>query len=120
MFTFDSKYIRSRYNIRAQQEQETFEVVNRRRFGANHIPVISFHSQAPHVQGHFEIWKPVFTAPHCRRTAILVKIFWIFKEKYSSEQNKIWLTARHTRGAASSLHQKRRVRVQSWRHINSK
>ena len=47
MFTFDSKHTRSRYKIRAQQEQETFGVVN--------IPVISFHSQASHVQGHFEI-----------------------------------------------------------------
>ena len=49
------------YKIRAEQEQETFGVVNRRQFGANYIPVISFHSQAPHVQGHFEIWKQVFT-----------------------------------------------------------
>ena len=62
MFTFDSKHIRSRYKIRAQQEQETFGVVNRRQFGVNYIPVISFHSQAPHVQGHFEIWKQVFTS----------------------------------------------------------
>ena len=61
MFTFDSKHTRSRYKIRAQQEQETFGVVNRRQFGANYIPVISFHSQASHVQGHFEIWKQVFT-----------------------------------------------------------
>ena len=28
--SFDSKHIRSRYKIRAQQEQETFGVVNRR------------------------------------------------------------------------------------------
>ena len=41
---------------RVQQEQETF-VVNRRQFGA----MISFHCQALHVQGHFEIWKQVFT-----------------------------------------------------------
>ena len=61
MFTFDSKHTRSRYKIRAQQQQETFGVVNRRQFGANYIPMISFHSQAPHVQGHFEIWKQVFT-----------------------------------------------------------
>ena len=61
MFTFDSKRIRSRYKIRAQKDQETFGVVNRRQFGANYIPVISFYSQAPHVQGHFEIWKQVFT-----------------------------------------------------------
>ena len=31
-------------------------------FGANYIPMISFHSQTPHVQGHFEIWKQVFTS----------------------------------------------------------
>ena len=61
MFTFDSKHIPNRCKIRAQQEQETFVVVNRRQFGAYYIPVISFHSQAPHVQGHFEIWKQVFT-----------------------------------------------------------
>ena len=61
MFTFDSKHTRSRYKIRAQQQRETFGVVNRRQFGANYIPMISFHSQAPHVQGHFEIWKQVFT-----------------------------------------------------------
>ena len=61
MFTFDSKHTRSRYKIRAQQQRETFGVVNRRQFGANYIPIISFHSQAPHVQGHFEIWKQVFT-----------------------------------------------------------
>ena len=58
MFTFDSKHTRIRYKIRAQQQQETFEVVNRRQFGGN---LISIHSQAPHVQGHFEIWKQVFT-----------------------------------------------------------
>ena len=40
MFTFDLKHIRSRYKIRAQQEQETFGVVNRRQFRANCIPVI--------------------------------------------------------------------------------
>ena len=50
MFTFDSKHTRSRYKIRAQQQQETFGVVNRRQFGANYIPMISFHSQAAHVQ----------------------------------------------------------------------
>ena len=61
MFTFDSKHTRSRYKIHAQQQQETFGVVNRRQFGANYIPMISFHSQAPHVQGHLEIWKQVFT-----------------------------------------------------------
>ena len=61
MFTFDSKHTRSRYKIRAQQQRETLGVVNRRQFGANYIPMISFHSQAPHVQGHFEIWKQVFT-----------------------------------------------------------
>ena len=61
MFTFDSKHMRSRYKIRAQQEKETFGVVNRRMFGANYTPVISFHSQAPNVQGHFEIWKQVFS-----------------------------------------------------------
>ena len=67
MFTFDSKHIRSRYKIRAQREQETFGFVNRQ-FGANYIRVISFHSQAPHVQGQFEIWKQVFTVffrVHC-------------------------------------------------------
>ena len=62
MFTFDSKHTRSRYKIRAQQQQETFGVVNRRQFGGNYMPMISFHSQAPHVQGHFEVWKQVFTA----------------------------------------------------------
>ena len=36
-FTFASKHIRSRYKIRAQQEQEMFGVANRRQFGANII-----------------------------------------------------------------------------------
>ena len=58
MFTFDSKHTRIGYKIRAQEQEETFEVVNRRQFGGN---LISIHSQAPHVQGHFEIWKQVFT-----------------------------------------------------------
>ena len=58
MFTFDSKHTRIGYKIRAQEQEETFGVVNRRQFGGN---LISFHSQAPHVQGHFEIWKQVFT-----------------------------------------------------------
>ena len=59
MFTFDSKHTRIGYKIRAQEQEEMFGVVNRRQFGGN---LISFHSQAPHVQGHFEIWKQVFTA----------------------------------------------------------
>ena len=61
VFTFDSKHTRSRNKIRAQQQRQTFGVVSRRQFGANYIPMISCHSQAPHVQGHFEIWKQVFT-----------------------------------------------------------
>ena len=61
MFTFDSKHTRIGYKIRAQEQEGTFGVVNRRQFGGNYIPMISFHSQAPHVQGHFEIWKQVFT-----------------------------------------------------------
>ena len=61
MFSFDSKHTRTGYKIRAQEQEETFGVVNRRQFGGNYIPMISFHSQAPHVQGHFEIWKQVFT-----------------------------------------------------------
>ena len=40
MFTLDSKHTPSRHKIRAQEEQETFVVVNRRQFGANYIPVI--------------------------------------------------------------------------------
>ena len=41
MFTKpDSKHTRSRHKIRAQPEQETFGVVNRRQFGAHYIPVI--------------------------------------------------------------------------------
>ena len=64
MFTFDSKHTRIVYKIRAQEQVETFVVVNRRQFGGNYIPMISFHSQAPHVQGHFEIWKQVFTLSH--------------------------------------------------------
>ena len=72
MFTFHSKHIRSRYKIRAQQKQETFGVVNRRQFGANFIPVISFHPQAPHVEGHFEIWKEVFTPGSIRHLFCLV------------------------------------------------
>ena len=61
MFTFDPTHTRIRYKIRGQEQEETFGVVNRRQFGGNYIPMISFHSQAPHVQGHFEIWKQVFT-----------------------------------------------------------
>ena len=61
MFTFDSKHTRIRYKNRAQEQEKTFGAVNRRQFGGNYIPMISFHSQAPHVQGHFEIWKQVFT-----------------------------------------------------------
>ena len=74
MFTFDSKHTRSRYKLRAQQQQETFGIVNRRQFGANYIPMISFHSQAPHVQGHFEIWKQVFTYTNSRHFGFLALI----------------------------------------------
>ena len=64
MFTFDSKHTRIGYKIRAQEQEETFGVVNRRQFGGNYIPKISFHSQAPHVQGQIEIWKQVFKTFH--------------------------------------------------------